>query len=461
MDLAFQKEHIDTFVIVSGDSDFSPLVSKLKENGKHVIGLGMKDSTSDLLRRQLRRVHLLRGPRARPQQRPLPVDRRTCPRRRRRASPSWSTPCLALRRENKEVLCASMVKDTMKRKKPSFNETYYGYRTFTHLLEDAQRKSIVTLRRDQKLGQLHHRRPGRRVERAGGLRSPDRRLGRRPLDHGSAGLVLAGRNRDRDRDPGPRPLRPPRARARTARAQARAGVEAVAAAAPRPLPRAPCRAPAKSRTPTTCTRATRRATTTRPTSTSPCPRHARPRDARDSPLARGPVRGASGRRSPSSAGCGATRRRSPSSRAGRAQRAGRVRTSQSSSPGTLSVVRLPPCSSAMRRTTPRPRPDVAAGGFGRRRAHEANAELHLARRGGGADLQRAPGGRAADVLHHGAQGQPHQRLVAPDRFRPRGELHRCPLGRDLGQELVEVDRVLLDLALAEGEERPAGLQGGG
>ena len=66
MDLAFQKDHIDTFVIVSGDSDFSPLVSKLKENGKHVIGLGMKDSTSDLLHRQLRRVHLLRRPRARP-----------------------------------------------------------------------------------------------------------------------------------------------------------------------------------------------------------------------------------------------------------------------------------------------------------------------------------------------------------------------------------------------------------
>ena len=59
---------------------------------------------------------------------------------------------LALRRENKEVLWGSMIKDTMKRKKPSFNETYYGYRTFSHLLEDAQRKGIVTLRRDQKSG---------------------------------------------------------------------------------------------------------------------------------------------------------------------------------------------------------------------------------------------------------------------------------------------------------------------
>src|SRR6185436_7105588 len=59
---------------------------------------------------------------------------------------------LALQRENKEILWGSMVKETMKHKKPSFNETYYGFRTFSHLLEDAQRRGIVVLRRDQKSG---------------------------------------------------------------------------------------------------------------------------------------------------------------------------------------------------------------------------------------------------------------------------------------------------------------------
>ena len=79
MDLCYSKEHVDTFVIVSGDSDFTPLVSKLKENGKSVIGLGMKESTSDLLAVELRRVHLLRGPRqgpGRPERSPRRTSRR-------------------------------------------------------------------------------------------------------------------------------------------------------------------------------------------------------------------------------------------------------------------------------------------------------------------------------------------------------------------------------------------------
>ena len=71
---------------------------------------------------------------------------------------------LALQRENKEILWGSMVKETMKRKKPSFNETYYGFRTFSHLLEDAQRRGIVTLRARPALGQLHHRGPRIRGE---------------------------------------------------------------------------------------------------------------------------------------------------------------------------------------------------------------------------------------------------------------------------------------------------------
>ena len=136
MDLAYSKDHIDTFVIVSGDSDFSPLVSKLKELGKHVIGLGLAEATSDLLRDNCDEFiyyeDLGRAPTHR-----RPACRRSCRRRRRRRSRCCIESLLALRRENKEVLWSSMVKDTMKRKKPSFNEAYHGYRTFSELLEDA------------------------------------------------------------------------------------------------------------------------------------------------------------------------------------------------------------------------------------------------------------------------------------------------------------------------------------
>jgi len=150
MDMSFQKEHINCFVVASGDSDFSPLVSKLKENNKYVIGLGVKNSTSDLLIENCDEFifyeDLVRG-----QQRPLPVIANV-PEKVQECFALLVDSVLALQRENKEVLWGSMVKETMKRKKPSFNETYYGFRTFSHLLEDAQRRGIVVLRRDQKSG---------------------------------------------------------------------------------------------------------------------------------------------------------------------------------------------------------------------------------------------------------------------------------------------------------------------
>jgi hypothetical protein len=77
---------------------------------------------------------------------------------------------LALQRENKEILWGSMVKETMKRKRPSFNETYYGFRTFSHLLEDAQRRGIVTLRRDQRSAEANGARSGRRRRGRGARR---------------------------------------------------------------------------------------------------------------------------------------------------------------------------------------------------------------------------------------------------------------------------------------------------
>src|SRR5579871_2345892 len=113
MDLAYSKDHIDTFVVVSGDSDFSPLVSKLKEMGKHVIGLGMTNSTSDLLRDNCDEfiyyedldVEKAEAPKVN-----LPV-----PDTKRKALELLMEACTALRRENKEVLWASMIKETMKR----------------------------------------------------------------------------------------------------------------------------------------------------------------------------------------------------------------------------------------------------------------------------------------------------------------------------------------------------------
>ena len=148
MDLSYSKEHINTFVIVSGDSDFSPLVSKLKELGKHVIGLGMQESTSDLLRdncdefiyyEDLGKESTLE-----------PALDAHLPETKRKAFALLLESLLALRRENKEVLWSSMVKDTMKRKKPSFNESYHGYRTFSELLEDAQKEGLLELETDRR-----------------------------------------------------------------------------------------------------------------------------------------------------------------------------------------------------------------------------------------------------------------------------------------------------------------------
>jgi uncharacterized LabA/DUF88 family protein len=151
MDMSFQKEHVNCFVIASGDSDFSPLVSKLKENNKYVIGLGVKNSTSDLLIENCDEF-IFYEDLVRVQHRPLPVVSGALPEKLQECFSLLVDSVVALQRENKEVLWGSMVKETMKRKRPSFNETYYGFRTYSHLLEDAQRRGIVVLRRDQKSG---------------------------------------------------------------------------------------------------------------------------------------------------------------------------------------------------------------------------------------------------------------------------------------------------------------------
>ena len=150
IDLCYSKEHIDTFVVVSGDSDFSPLVSKLKENGKRVIGLGMKESSSNLLVDNCDEFIYYED-----LERPLgipPKIEQDLPEKKKEAFQLLVDSVVALVRENKEVLWSSMVKETMKRKKPSFNESYHGYRTFSDLLEDAEKEGIIQLRTDTRSG---------------------------------------------------------------------------------------------------------------------------------------------------------------------------------------------------------------------------------------------------------------------------------------------------------------------
>jgi len=150
MDLAWSKEHIDTFVIVSGDSDFSPLVSKLKENGKHVIGIGMKESTSDLLSSNCDEF-IFYEDLERAAERPTRLTSEL-PQGKREVFDLLVEVIAALMRENKDPIYASMVKDTMQRKRPSFNESSHGYRTFSDLLKDAEEQGVIKLRRDKKAG---------------------------------------------------------------------------------------------------------------------------------------------------------------------------------------------------------------------------------------------------------------------------------------------------------------------
>jgi uncharacterized LabA/DUF88 family protein len=149
MDMSWSKEHISLFVIASGDSDFSPLVSKLKENDKSVIGCGVKNSSSALLIDNCDEFifyeDLVRG-----------LDRTpTVAAKDKKQAEAFRLlieSIKALMRENKEILWSSMVKQTMVRKRPAFNEEYYGYDTFSDLLEDAQNANLIKIKKDAKSG---------------------------------------------------------------------------------------------------------------------------------------------------------------------------------------------------------------------------------------------------------------------------------------------------------------------
>jgi uncharacterized protein (TIGR00288 family) len=150
LELCYTKPHIDAFALVTGDSDFSPLVSKLRENNKHIIGVGVKNSTSPLLIDNCDEFvfydDLARKPKREPAR-----GMEALPQKKREAFAQLLEAVAALQRENRE-LHSSLVKDTMKRKQPQFNEEYHGYPSFSRLLEDAQAHKLLTLRRDPRSG---------------------------------------------------------------------------------------------------------------------------------------------------------------------------------------------------------------------------------------------------------------------------------------------------------------------
>ena len=169
LDLCYTKAHVDTFVIISGDSDFSPLVSKLRENAKIVIGVGVKNSTSDLLIANCDEFiyydDLVRAKRKAPAKKKAaksttaateaaPTKRSADEDRHQEALELAieTIEALIAERGDEERIWGSMVKQALRRRKPGFNESFYGYRSFNELLEDAARHGMLMLERDDKSG---------------------------------------------------------------------------------------------------------------------------------------------------------------------------------------------------------------------------------------------------------------------------------------------------------------------
>ena len=150
LELSYTKPHIDCIALVSGDSDFSPLVSKLRENGKHVVGIGVKQSTSHLLLDNCDEF-IFYDDLVRRSKKPRRRGLTRLPKEKREAFTQLLDAVSALQREGKK-LYSSLVKDTMKRKQSQFNEEYHGYNSFSRLLEDAQRHKLIQLAKDPSSG---------------------------------------------------------------------------------------------------------------------------------------------------------------------------------------------------------------------------------------------------------------------------------------------------------------------
>lgn len=184
LDLCYTKSHVDTFVIISGDSDFSPLVSKLRENAKQVIGVGVKQSTSDLLiancdefifyddlvrERHRPDMHRdSRGAHAAGRRSPEEEQRRKAELETRRAKAIElaveTFDALVAVRGDSGKMWASALKDAIKRQRPDFNESYYGFKAFGNLLEAAQEEGLLEVGRDEKSGTYVYRASGGRRE---------------------------------------------------------------------------------------------------------------------------------------------------------------------------------------------------------------------------------------------------------------------------------------------------------
>jgi len=169
LDLCYTKSHVETFVIISGDSDFSPLVSKLRENNKVVIGVGVKNSSSDLLvancdefifyddlvradaarKRVVRKTPAKQSASAEKQPQKAGEDAR---RQEALDLILETVEALTAERGESERIWGSMVKQALKRRNPGFNESYYGFRSFNKLLEEAQSSKLLELEHDEKSG---------------------------------------------------------------------------------------------------------------------------------------------------------------------------------------------------------------------------------------------------------------------------------------------------------------------
>ena len=174
LDLCYTKNHIDTFVVVSGDSDFSPLVSKLRENNKTVIGVGVKSSTSDLLMNNCDEFifydDLAREDESSKQRKRKPsvkkkttADKESAPKTDKPKSDEEklddavgmvmeTAEALQAERGDREKLWGSMIKQALKRRNPGFNERYYGVRSFSDLLEEAERRGLLKMSLDERSG---------------------------------------------------------------------------------------------------------------------------------------------------------------------------------------------------------------------------------------------------------------------------------------------------------------------
>jgi hypothetical protein len=179
LDLCYTKSHVDTFVLITGDSDFSPLVSKLRENDKTVIGVGVKNSTSDLLIancdefiyyddlvRDERKAKEKEKARRRPERPAAPEPKgqgrgeeerpqaKTDDEKKQEAIDLVMETIEALFSERgaDEKIWGSMVKQALKRRQPGFNENYYGFRSFSRLLEEAASRGLIEVEEDEKSG---------------------------------------------------------------------------------------------------------------------------------------------------------------------------------------------------------------------------------------------------------------------------------------------------------------------